>query len=228
MPFIQFQIRRGTSTDWAYNNPTLAAGEFGYDTDQKKVKIGDGGTAWIYLAFIGNGGGGGGSGATGPTGPTGPTGTNGTNGATGATGPAGGGGSTLAATISLTYDSGPNLTGAAVTYETGYTGTLKQDLTNALVEIVNTTITSPSAVIYKVIKDPGSFSGAGSYNSPTLVVSSIVTPSAASGLAFGFNTGESFGTSIYWGTLAAASFNLTAGDVAANSAGPHIYAYVYV
>jgi hypothetical protein len=51
----QIQIRRGTAAQWTSANPTLAAGEFGYETDTGKVKIGTGSTAWTSLAYQGAG-----------------------------------------------------------------------------------------------------------------------------------------------------------------------------
>lgn len=48
----QIQIRRGTAAQWTSANPTLAAGEWGFETDTKKGKIGDGTTAWNSLAYI--------------------------------------------------------------------------------------------------------------------------------------------------------------------------------
>lgn len=47
----QFQFRRGTASQWTSANPTLAAGEPGYETDTGKLKIGDGTTAWNSLAY---------------------------------------------------------------------------------------------------------------------------------------------------------------------------------
>lgn len=41
--------RQGTASQWASKNPVLAAGEFGYDTTNDVVKIGDGKTAWLSL-----------------------------------------------------------------------------------------------------------------------------------------------------------------------------------
>ncbi len=41
--------RQGTASQWACKNPVLAAGEFGYDTTNDVVKIGDGKTAWLSL-----------------------------------------------------------------------------------------------------------------------------------------------------------------------------------
>lgn len=50
------ELRRGTAAAWTSANPTLAAGEAGYETDTGKLKIGDGATAWSSLAyFVGNG-----------------------------------------------------------------------------------------------------------------------------------------------------------------------------
>lgn len=47
----QFQFRRGTAAEWTSANPTLAAGEFGYETDTGKAKIGNGSTAWTSLTY---------------------------------------------------------------------------------------------------------------------------------------------------------------------------------
>lgn len=47
----QFQFRRGTAAQWTSANPTLAAGEFGYETDTGKAKIGNGSTAWSSLSY---------------------------------------------------------------------------------------------------------------------------------------------------------------------------------
>lgn len=47
------EFRRGTAAAWTSANPTLAAGEPGYETNTGKVKIGDGSTAWNSLGYIG-------------------------------------------------------------------------------------------------------------------------------------------------------------------------------
>lgn len=47
----QFQFRRGTAAQWTSTNPTLASGEFGYETDTGKAKIGNGSTAWTSLSY---------------------------------------------------------------------------------------------------------------------------------------------------------------------------------
>lgn len=47
----QIQIRRGTAAQWTSANPTLAAGEMGFETDTLKAKIGNGSTAWNSLSY---------------------------------------------------------------------------------------------------------------------------------------------------------------------------------
>jgi len=51
MAFKVLQLRRDTAANWTTNNPTLAAGEIGIETDTLKFKIGDGSTAWTALAY---------------------------------------------------------------------------------------------------------------------------------------------------------------------------------
>ncbi|MFN9301734.1 MAG: hypothetical protein ACK6DA_03075, partial [Candidatus Kapaibacterium sp.] len=80
MPFIQFQFRRGLSTEWTTANPILASGEMGIETDTDLFKIGDGSTTWNLLPY------GGLQGTTGPQGVAGATGSTGIIGLTGATG----------------------------------------------------------------------------------------------------------------------------------------------
>jgi hypothetical protein len=56
MPVVtQVQVRRGTASEWTSANPTLASGEWGFETDTLKVKIGNGLTAWTSLAYQGAG-----------------------------------------------------------------------------------------------------------------------------------------------------------------------------
>ena len=50
---VQIQFRRDTAANWTSENPTLAAGELGYETDTGNIKIGDGSTAWTSLAYNG-------------------------------------------------------------------------------------------------------------------------------------------------------------------------------
>ena len=47
----QIQLRRDTAADWTSNNPTLSAGEFGWESDTNRFKIGDGSTAWTSLGY---------------------------------------------------------------------------------------------------------------------------------------------------------------------------------
>lgn len=62
MPVIdRIQIRRGIATDWTSTNPILASGEFGFESDTNRLKVGDGTAAWISLPYISSGGGGGGA-----------------------------------------------------------------------------------------------------------------------------------------------------------------------
>jgi hypothetical protein len=46
------QLRRGTAAAWAEANPTLNAGESGFETDTRKFKIGDGSTTWNNLQYV--------------------------------------------------------------------------------------------------------------------------------------------------------------------------------
>ena len=46
------QHRRGTAAEWTSANPTLAAGEFGFETDTGKFKIGDGSNTWSALNYF--------------------------------------------------------------------------------------------------------------------------------------------------------------------------------
>jgi hypothetical protein len=56
MPVVtQIQVRRGTASQWTSANPTLAAGEQGFETDTLKLKIGNGSTAWNSLAYVATG-----------------------------------------------------------------------------------------------------------------------------------------------------------------------------
>jgi hypothetical protein len=50
---IKIQARRGLAAQWTSTNPTLSAGEFGFETDTLKLKIGNGSTAWTSLAYTG-------------------------------------------------------------------------------------------------------------------------------------------------------------------------------
>lgn len=45
------QVKRGTAAGWTSANPTLNAGEIGFETDTKKIKVGDGSTSWTSLGY---------------------------------------------------------------------------------------------------------------------------------------------------------------------------------
>jgi hypothetical protein len=51
----QMQVRRGTASSWTSTNPTLAAGELGFETDTGKFKIGTGSSTWTALSYAGGG-----------------------------------------------------------------------------------------------------------------------------------------------------------------------------
>lgn len=97
----RIQLRHDTSTNWSSANPLLLAGEFAYETDTGKVKVGDGSNRWNSLPYITDGA------SSGPTGPTGPTGATGA----GATGPTG---------IGPTGPTGP--VGPAIVFDGGVLG----------------------------------------------------------------------------------------------------------
>lgn len=48
----QIQLRRDTAANWTSVNPILALGEMGLETDTRKIKFGDGTTAWTGLSYI--------------------------------------------------------------------------------------------------------------------------------------------------------------------------------
>jgi hypothetical protein len=54
---VTIQIRRDTAANWTAGNPTPVNGQPCWETDAKKLKIGDGATAWNSLAYYGTGGG---------------------------------------------------------------------------------------------------------------------------------------------------------------------------
>lgn len=47
----RIQIRRGTASGWTSANPTLYAGEIGYETDTGLFKVGDGTSSWTSLKY---------------------------------------------------------------------------------------------------------------------------------------------------------------------------------
>ena len=50
---VPIQVRRGTSSEWSTSNPTLAAGEPGFDSTLEILKIGNGTDQWSDLPAIG-------------------------------------------------------------------------------------------------------------------------------------------------------------------------------
>ena len=46
---VRLQVRRDTLANWTTENPTLAAGEMGFETDSQVMRIGDGATAFLSL-----------------------------------------------------------------------------------------------------------------------------------------------------------------------------------
>jgi hypothetical protein len=54
----RIQVARDTASDWTTQNPILFSGEFGYEEDTGKLKIGDGSTDWNSLDYIESSGGG--------------------------------------------------------------------------------------------------------------------------------------------------------------------------
>jgi len=47
----QIQNRRDTAANWTSTNPTLGAGELGFETDTLKFKIGNGSSTWSALNY---------------------------------------------------------------------------------------------------------------------------------------------------------------------------------
>ena len=58
MSYITIKLRRGTAAQWTAQNPVLAEGEIGLETDTRKFKAGDGTTAWTGLLYYGGSSGG--------------------------------------------------------------------------------------------------------------------------------------------------------------------------
>lgn len=76
---MRYQMKRGTAAEWSSvgSSYVLLDGEWGWERDTHKVKIGDGVTVWNSLPY---------DGVVGTQGPTGPAGAAGPAGATGANG----------------------------------------------------------------------------------------------------------------------------------------------
>ena len=112
MPNIQFQFRRGTSSEWSSANPVLAAGEMGIETNTNLFKVGNGSTAWNALAYGGL------------VGATGAAGVAGANGATGATGTFSGTTSSAIVTTNVTASTSKTTGALIVAGGAGFSGNL--------------------------------------------------------------------------------------------------------
>jgi uncharacterized membrane protein YgdD (TMEM256/DUF423 family) len=112
MPNIQFQFRRGTSSEWSSANPVLAAGEMGIETNTNLFKVGNGSTAWNALAYGGL------------VGATGAAGVAGANGATGATGSFSGTTSSAIVTTNVTASTSKTTGALVVAGGAGFSGNL--------------------------------------------------------------------------------------------------------
>ena len=51
--YVHIRLRRDTAQNWTNNNPVLKIGEPGLETDTRKLKFGDGTTAWNNLPYSG-------------------------------------------------------------------------------------------------------------------------------------------------------------------------------
>lgn len=140
----RIQLRHDTTANWSLANPILLVGEFAYETNTGKFKVGDGVTRWNDLSYSS-----GPTGSTGPIGRTGPYGPTGQTGATGVTGPTGIPGS--AVNTGATGPTGPLGTGptgpggdATNTGATGPTGPLGTGPTGPAGTASNTGATGPT------------------------------------------------------------------------------------
>jgi hypothetical protein len=61
LPGSVMKVKRATAARWTSQNPVLAAGEIGYETDTRKMKLGDGTSSWTQLSYLQADGGGGGA-----------------------------------------------------------------------------------------------------------------------------------------------------------------------
>jgi hypothetical protein len=50
----QIKLRRDTAANWVLEDPILAEGEPGYETDTGLLKLGDGATTWLNLSYLNN------------------------------------------------------------------------------------------------------------------------------------------------------------------------------
>lgn len=52
MSIYKIRVRRDTSGQWAFVNPVLGIGEVGFETNTRKLKVGDGTTPWNSLNYV--------------------------------------------------------------------------------------------------------------------------------------------------------------------------------
>jgi len=50
---LVIQLRRDTASNWSANNPIIASGELGVETDTGKFKLGNGSSSWSSLQYGG-------------------------------------------------------------------------------------------------------------------------------------------------------------------------------
>jgi Major tropism determinant N-terminal domain len=110
------QHKRGTSSNWTTQDPVLAVGEIGYETNTGKFKIGDGTTAWSGLSYFSTSAGG--SGTVTSVDMSVPTGLS-----------ISGNPVTTSGTLALTFSSGYSIptTAKQTEWDTAYTDRLKWD-----------------------------------------------------------------------------------------------------
>jgi hypothetical protein len=53
MSTVRIRVRRDTAANWTAVNPVLLGAELGYETDTRKLKFGDGTSAWNSLPYFG-------------------------------------------------------------------------------------------------------------------------------------------------------------------------------
>lgn len=51
MTYVRLRLRRNTSAEWALMNPLLLSGELAFETDTRKLRVGDGFTPWNELDY---------------------------------------------------------------------------------------------------------------------------------------------------------------------------------
>ena len=52
LPNSTVKVKRATAARWTSQNPVLAAGEIGYETDTRRMKLGDGTSSWTQLSYL--------------------------------------------------------------------------------------------------------------------------------------------------------------------------------